>query len=479
MLNRRNAIKFSASAAATTFVAGCGLSDSSRSDSLTAVVIGAGIAGLSAAYDLKQGGFDVQVFEKWDFVGGRMRNAQMGPLHVSPHAIGVLKADNEMFALADKVGIRDQLDGTEESDAYPLENGTGEYFTALQFNADRIAKIPGLSASLIAKIPLLLSDAAEINANVNPFLGASAAAWDNESIEQYYLRKLGIAEGREFLDNYMAPVLAAWGWKAHETSRMAIQPYIYLGNPTVVPKGGIGVLTRKLAELVPVRTNTSVRYVSAQNSSGKHTIRYCGPDMVERDVTPDVVVVATEGKFIPELVRGLNDDQQNFFRSIDFTVGCGVSYILPRELAPKQVLGTGYTPSHPDPVKRRISYWTVAPSGLGHPDNPPTATIYVSREESIAWQSSNQSQPDYCLPFLKHVCPQLDTSKFVDAVTLGCSDLVQMPTGYLRSMASILKKQEIGRKGIYFAGEYMSGAHTGAACASGRSVAANILSHWI
>ena len=38
----------------------------------TAVIVGAGIAGLSAAWELRKAGFQVSIFEKENFTGGRM-----------------------------------------------------------------------------------------------------------------------------------------------------------------------------------------------------------------------------------------------------------------------------------------------------------------------------------------------------------------------------------------------------------------------
>jgi oxygen-dependent protoporphyrinogen oxidase len=72
-----------------------------------------------------------------------------------------------------------------------------------------------------------------------------------------------------------------------------------------------------------------------------------------------------------------------------------------------------------------------------------------------------------------------DESVIADIVDYTCDDLIYMPVGYVRQMAAVLKEQESERRGLYFAGEYVSGAHTGAACASGRSVARVIIRHWI
>ena len=66
----------------------------------------------------------------------------------------------------------------------------------------------------------------------------------------------------------------------------------------------------------------------------------------------------------------------------------------------------------------------------------------------------------------------------VDIVNYTCDDLIYMPVGYVRQMADILREQSKERPGLYFAGEYVSGAQTGCACASGRSVARQIAQHW-
>ncbi|MCY1546266.1 hypothetical protein D9M68_822550 [compost metagenome] len=102
----------------------------------------------------------------------------------------------------------------------------------------------------------------------------------------------------------------------------------------------------------------------------------------------------------------------------------------------------------------------------------------MQRTEAAEWQRSGMSQPEYCMTFLRQLYPDLDESKIVGAVTTGCDDLVHMPPGYVAKMAEILSEQNRVKHGLYFAGEYMAGAHTAAACASGRSTARTIINHW-
>ena len=56
------------------------------SEKPTVMVVGSGIAGLSAAWDLSTAGFDVTVLEKDTMPGGRMIQTWVGPRYINPHA---------------------------------------------------------------------------------------------------------------------------------------------------------------------------------------------------------------------------------------------------------------------------------------------------------------------------------------------------------------------------------------------------------
>jgi len=60
----------------------------------------------------------------------------------------------------------------------------------------------------------------------------------------------------------------------------------------------------------------------------------------------------------------------------------------------------------------------------------------------------------------------------------SCDDLCYMAIGYVTRIFEVLQEQRKQRNGLYFAGEYVAGAHTAAACASGRDVAKLIAKHW-
>ncbi len=442
-----------------------------------AVVIGAGISGLSAAWELRRAGFQVSIFEKRDWSGGRMREAWMGPLYGFTHAAGVLSANREMFALATELGMADELKGP--AGLYPIENEWGPYGHTARWRTADFAQIPGLSADTLQRLPALQADLDRIRQEVDPCLLATGAAYDDESLGDYYERMLGKEGASEIIRYWIEPSLSWWGWPTYMTSKVAMLSWFAAAPDDFMdPRGGIGVLTRKLASLMPIEQRVTVRYITPPDSSGRHTIHYLTPEFEARTVTPDVVVVATEGKFVYPLVQGLTPAQESFFKAIDFTKEAIVWYILKPEAAPAKALSGRYIPSHPDRMKARTTAWDVNPAQPDNHNRPATARVALSRPETPNWQMSNQPIEKYCEPILKHFYPAFDMRDVTDIVNYTCDDLIQIPVGYVKQMSAISREQEKERRGLYFAGEYMAHAHTGASCASGRTVGRTIAKHW-
>jgi len=131
----------------------------------TAVIVGAGIAGLSAAWELRKAGFQVSIFEKENFSGGRMVELKTGPLHGATHAEGVFNANREMFALGAELGIESQVRGEAYNQVWSpesglgLDNGHGIYDPGgmSDFNVEMTRKIPGLSPETSKKTLFIAS----------------------------------------------------------------------------------------------------------------------------------------------------------------------------------------------------------------------------------------------------------------------------------------------------------------------------------
>jgi uncharacterized protein with NAD-binding domain and iron-sulfur cluster len=73
------------------------------------IVVGAGIAGLTAAYQLKKAGQDVLVLDMNNYVGGRMANVEWEGFLVDIGAKFVTTADKSLLKMVDELGLSDQM----------------------------------------------------------------------------------------------------------------------------------------------------------------------------------------------------------------------------------------------------------------------------------------------------------------------------------------------------------------------------------
>lgn len=443
----------------------------------TALIIGAGIAGLSAAWELRKAGFHINIFEKEDFTGGRMREGWMGPLYQYTHASGVLGAYREMFDLADELGIRKELEG--QTYIGKMDNGHGTYPFRFGFHIDQLVKIPGMRAETRRRLPLLQKDLDEIRQNVDLCQLATGAAYDNESLGEYYERLLGREAASDLIRYWIQPVCAAAGWPVYETSKMALLPWFSQQQAKFMfPRGGIGVLTRKLGSLLKVQHKTTVHYISPPGADGRRTVHYLTPDFQRCTMKPDVVLCTVEGKYLDMLIQEPTPLQNYLFKKIFFTKDAAVCYVLDPAYAPHKFASGAYIPTYPDPVKAKTTYWAAIPGGPEYSGQPPHLRYELSRQETPNWQRSDKAIEDYCFPMMKTFYPQLEKRAITDIVNYTCDDLIYIPVGYVREMAAVLREQSRSRRELYLAGEYVSGANTGAACASGRTVARLVIKHW-
>ena len=78
-------------------------------DAPRVAVIGAGLAGLAAAHELRKGGFAVAVFERESVAGGRARSGDHEGFPIEPLSPVVSSADHELLQFIAEVGARDAL----------------------------------------------------------------------------------------------------------------------------------------------------------------------------------------------------------------------------------------------------------------------------------------------------------------------------------------------------------------------------------
>jgi len=172
-------------------------------EQLDVVVVGAGLAGLSAARRLVAAGRQVQVVEARDRVGGRVLNAVTGDgtiVEVGGRWIG--PGQDRLGALADELGVAQ----------YPTYNEGDNILVYRDRRSRYRGTIPKMPAPVLAAIgagQLRLDRMARRVPLDEPWTARRAERWDSMTVETWLRRNVPLGPAREMLRLGVTSVFAA------------------------------------------------------------------------------------------------------------------------------------------------------------------------------------------------------------------------------------------------------------------------------
>jgi oxygen-dependent protoporphyrinogen oxidase len=435
------------------------------------VVIGSGIAGLTAAYRLQQKGFEVTVLEGSNQPGGRMANVQKGSFYAYTGATGLFQFYKDMWKLFAELNLTDKLIAYPTMGQGIAVNNQGRH--NLDFNRTvSMLWQPALSLLSRLKLATLIPDFIRARVSVDPCLLHTAAHLDDESMSDYLERKVG----RDFIENIVGNVYRnLWAWNIDDMSRayfLSIYAHVR-GEPSYQLEGGIGLLTRTLAGKVTIKYNSHVHEISRTGESLKRKVRYQTDDG-EEVIEADIVVCAVEGNKVEKLVPDMAPYEKDFFGNVPYAQYAMVQYIL-KNIKKAYSVRTFFSRDQKNPI-------SFAATFEGNPNvagNPPRLWVVLAPDRANHYIGHDgQDLEKVVRRFVKEIYPLEDEDVLEAHDMYKNYTIAAFPTGQLKKVKKFLDSQESGPKNIYYVGDYLSNATTGGACASGERTAGIIAKHW-
>ncbi|MGO2519265.1 MAG: flavin monoamine oxidase family protein [Microbacterium sp.] len=180
------------------------------------IVIGAGLAGLTAARRLVQFGHTVRLFEADDRVGGRALSAEAGGVHIDLGGTFVGRTQDRIMALADEVGVR----------RYATYDSGDNVIRWRQSLRRYSGTVPPMGAALldVGRIQLQINRIAETIPLGRPWEAPRAAELDSLSLGSWLERNRASHTARDLI---ALACRTTWGCEPSELSMLHAAHYIH------------------------------------------------------------------------------------------------------------------------------------------------------------------------------------------------------------------------------------------------------------
>ncbi len=429
--------------------------------STATIIIGAGIAGLTAAYQLKQAGQDVLVLEKNDYVGGRMANVEWEGFLVDIGAKFVTTADTSLLKLVAELGLSDQMVKSEEGLRITIYRD-GRLHSANFLSIPSYFGWSGVSLKARLAMLRLLPHFLKLGRLKSVYHLERASLPDvDETFEQFFKEKISA----EMFEYWAIPMFETMcSYTGADVSRKAFLAMMvsYLNAASVTFREGIGMLPKRLAERVEVQLTAQVNGIRTNSDGSGVEVRY-SVDGGSKTVSADRVIVAVPGNHVLPLLDDPRPAWQAFFPKVHYSTGAMHYHIAE----------TDYRP----PVKG-----TFVPRSSGLPVN----SVSFERHQGGRWlmltdpsvysfdmaQNPNelaaQAQEVACTIF-----PALKGTFRAHRIFKWRDKLPTFRPGYLDALAGFWEDPQEGP--VYFCGDYFAGPSTGGALYTGMECAERVL----
>jgi oxygen-dependent protoporphyrinogen oxidase len=425
------------------------------------IVIGAGIAGLTAAYQLRKAGLDVLVLDRNDYVGGRMAHVEWEGFRLEIGAKFVTTADRTLLDLVREVGLGDQMVKAEEG-LTTIIYRNGKLHAANFLSIPSYFRWGGLSLEARLAMFKLLPYFLRLGRLKNPYhLERSAMPDVDETFERFFKEKINA----EMFEYWVIPMFETMcTYTGEDLSRKAFLAMMvaYLNADSVRFRDGIGLLPQALARYVEVELNARVQQIrSNQDSSGVH-VEYAVQGR-KKSVSADRLVVAVQGNRVLPLFATPREAWKQFFPKVGYSTGALHYHIAETDFQPA-VKGTFVPRASKLPICS-VSFPDRREGCLLMMTDP---SVYSFRMEQDPDELARQARDVACLIF-----PELQGTFRGHRVFKWREKVPAFRPGYLDALQRFWADPQEGP--AYFCGDYFAGPSTGGALFSGMECSQRLL----
>jgi oxygen-dependent protoporphyrinogen oxidase len=297
------------------------------------IVIGAGMAGLTAARELIQAGIQVTVLEKNAYVGGRVRTDTVNDFKIEIGAQFLTDSYTNTRRLIRALGLQEHKMNLPPRVAILRH---GRLIRLVPTATSLFTPLLSFRSKLLFNRPFRVMLRHFRDLDMRAF--AKSQKLDTHSVAEY----AGSQLNQEILNYALEPGLSGvFYWTPERTSQVAL----FLFIKGIVEKGGagtrlfslrdgLGELPHAMAATLPVRLSARVTRVT-WNAVGDCTVN-ADVDGQNTEFTADGVVCAVPGVVVPELFPNLSDSPRDFFDQVAYSstaiAAIGINHRLPTDL---------------------------------------------------------------------------------------------------------------------------------------------------
>jgi protoporphyrinogen/coproporphyrinogen III oxidase len=425
------------------------------------IVIGAGIAGLTAAYQLKKAGCGVLVLDMNNYVGGRMANVEWEGFLVDIGAKFVTTADKSLLNIVNEVGLTDQLIKSNDGLTITIYRD-GKLHTANFLSIPSYFGWSGVSLRARLAMLKLLPHFLRLGKLENAYHLERASMPDlDETFEQFF--KENISE--EMFEYWAIPMFETMcAYKGDDVSRKAFLAMMvsYLNADSVRFRDGIGLLPKALAGYVEVELTAQVKGVSLKSDGSGVVVRYSVHGQM-KTVSAERVVVAVPGNHVLPLFEAARPAWQEFFSKVAYSTGALHYHIAETDFQPP-VKGTFVPRSTKLPINS-MSFERYKDGRWLMLTDPSVYTFNVGQNPD---DLAVQAQEVMCTIF-----PSLKGTFRAHRIFKWQDKLPTFRPGYLDALKCFWENPQEGP--VYFCGDYLAGPSTGGALYTGMECAQRVL----